>query len=470
MKDLKIFLKQTVYYGLSSVIARVLNFLLVPLYTYIFIPEQYGIISEMYAYAVFIMILSTLSIETAFFKFSNKPTIKDNVASNSSFLLLVSSTILILLAIFFVDPISKIIGGTQFTDYRNYIFYFLIILSVDTLCVIPFAQLRLKEKARRFATVKVINILVNILFNLYFYLYLGYTKIDYVFISNLLSSIVTFLILAPSINNFSFDLQLSKKMMKYSFPLIIAGFAYAVNETADKILIKNLTNQNPLEQLGIYSACYKLSIFMILFIQAFRLAAEPLFFNYQKKTNSKKIYAQLMRFYFFISMLLFLMISLNIDYLKLLISDSSYHTGLHIIPIILLGHICLGAYYNLSLWYKLTDQTKYGAYISIFGCIITLSVNIIFLPTYGYISAAWATFLCYISMMLISFFLGKKKYPIPYNVKSICLYIILALVIFCMHQFYSYTGILSSIILIGIYIICVIFIEGWYKKLKLVIK
>jgi len=470
MKDLKIFLKQTVYYGLSSVIARVLNFLLVPLYTYIFIPEQYGIISEMYAYAVFIMILSTLSIETAFFKFSNKPTIKDNVASNSSFLLLVSSTILILLAIFFVDPISKIIGGTQFTDYRNYIFYFLIILSVDTLCVIPFAQLRLKERARRFATVKVINILVNILFNLYFYLYLGYTKIDYVFISNLLSSIVTFLILAPSINNFSFDLQLSKKMMKYSFPLIIAGFAYAVNETADKILIKNLTNQNPLEQLGIYSACYKLSIFMILFIQAFRLAAEPLFFNYQKKTNSKKIYAQLMRFYFFISMLLFLMISLNIDYLKLLISDSSYHTGLHIIPIILLGHICLGAYYNLSLWYKLTDQTKYGAYISIFGCIITLSVNIIFLPNYGYISAAWATFLCYISMMLISFFLGKKKYPIPYNVKSICLYIILALVIFCMHQFYSYTGILSSIILIGIYIICVIFIEGWYKKLKLVIK
>ena len=158
MKDLKIFLKQTVYYGLSSVIARVLNFLLVPLYTYIFIPEQYGIISEMYAYAVFIMILSTLSIETAFFKFSNKPTIKDNVASNSSFLLLVSSTILILLAIFFVDPISKIIGGTQFTDYRNYIFYFLIILSVDTLCVIPFAQLRLKEKARRFATIKVINI------------------------------------------------------------------------------------------------------------------------------------------------------------------------------------------------------------------------------------------------------------------------------------------------------------------------
>ena len=169
-------------------------------------------------------------------------------------------------------------------------------------------------------------------------------------------------------------------------------------------------------------------------------------------------------------MLLFLMISLNIDYLKILISDSSYHTGLHIIPIILLGHICLGAYYNLSLWYKLTDQTKYGAYISIFGCIITLGVNIIFLPTYGYISAAWATFLCYISMMLISFFLGKKKYPIPYNVKSICLYIILALVIFCMHQFYSYTGILSSIILIGIYIICVIFIEGWYKKLKLIIK
>ena len=470
MKDLAIFLKQTIYYGLSSVIARVLNFLLVPLYTYIFAPDQYGIISEMYAYAVFIMILSTLSIETAFFKFSNQSKFKDRVASSSSFLLLVSSIFLITSAILFLEPISKLIGGPEITEYRNYVFYFLIIIAIDTLCVIPFAQLRLKEKARRFAIIKTLNILINIFFNLYFYLYLNKTTIDFVFISNLISSIITFLILIPSIQSFSFDLSLSRKMIKYSFPLIIAGMAYAVNETVDKILIKYLSSNNPLEQLGIYSACYKLSIFMILFIQAFRMAAEPLFFNYQKKTNSKEIYAQLMRLYFFISMLLFLFISLNIDYLKLLITNNSYHSGLHIVPIILLAHISLGAYYNLSLWYKLTSQTKYGAYISLIGCAITLSINIIFLPTYGYISAAWATFFCYISMMLISFFWGRKKYPIPYNVKSICLYVILALVIYYVHYYFSYTSILSSIILIIAYIITIIFIEGWYKKLKLIIK
>ncbi len=470
MKDLNLFLKQAVFYGLSSVIARVLNFLLVPLYTYIFLPEQYGIISEMYAYAVFIMILSTLSIESAFFKFSNDSRDKKTVNSTASSLLLITSSILIFIAIFFTGNISELIGGTDSENYNNYVFYFLLILSIDTLCVIPFAQLRLKERAGYFATIKTINILINIGFNLFFYLYLKETKIDYVFISNLLASGLTFLILIPTINNFSFNIKLSRKILKYSYPLIIGGMAYAVNETADKILIKYLCTNNPLEQLGIYSACYKLSIFMILFTQSYRLAAEPLFFNYQSKLGAKKIYAQLMKVFVIIAMFLFLIITLNLDYLKFFISNQSYHEGLHIVPIILLAHICLGVYYNLSLWYKLTSQTKYGAIISLLGCCITLFINIMFMPIYGYVTAAWATLFCYMIMMLVSYFLGKRKYPIPYELRPIVSYIVFALIIYFIKYNFDLSGIISTTILVSIYIISILYIEGWYKKIKLIIK
>lgn len=470
MSELKIFLKQTVFYGLSSVVARILNFLLVPLYTSIFIPEQYGVVSEMYAYAVFLMIFSTLTIETAFFKFSNEMSNKKDVASTSSLLLLITSIFFIILAIFFTGFISEIIGGNRAEEYQNYIFYFLLIISIDTLCVIPFAQLRLKEKSSSFAAIKTINIIVNISFNLFFYLFLGKTKIDYVFISNLLASFVTFLILIPSIKNFSLDIKLSKKILKYSYPLIIGGMAYAVNETVDKILIKYLCTDRPLEQLGIYSACYKLSIFMVLFTQSYRLAAEPLFFNYNKKTNSKKIYAQLMKVFIIIAMFLFLIISLNLEYLKFFISDDSYHNGLKIVPIVILGHVFLGAYYNLSLWYKLTNKTKYGAIISLLGCAITLVINIIFIPIYGYISAAWATFFCYLTMMIVSYLLGRKNYPVPYEMKLIFSYIILALIIYFIHNHFNLNGIINTTILVSIYIISIFYFEGWYKKIKIIIK
>ena len=470
MKDLHLFFKQTVFYGLSSVVARVLNFLLVPLYTFIFLPEQYGIISEMYAYAVFIMILSTLSIETAFFKFSNDARDKKTISSTASTLLLISSSILIFIAVFFTEIISELIGGTGSTNYNNYVFYFLLIISIDTLCVIPFAQLRLKERAAHFASIKTLNIIINIGFNLFFHLYLKETKIDYVFISNLLASGLTFLILTPTIDNFSLNIKVSRKILKYSYPLIIGGMAYAVNETADKILIKYLCNENPLKQLGIYSACYKLSIFMILFIQSYRLAAEPLFFNYQTKLNAKKIYAQLMKVFVIIAMFLFLIIVLNLDYLKFFISNTSYHKGLFIVPIILLAHICLGIYYNLSLWYKLTNQTKYGAIISVLGCFITLFINILFMPIYGYITAAWATLFCYMTMMLVSYFLGKRKYPIPYELKSIVSYIVLALLIYFIKYNFDLSGIINTTILVSIYIISIFYIEGWYKKIKLIIK
>ena len=470
MKDLNLFLKQTIFYGLSSVVARVLNFLLVPLYTYIFIPEQYGVITEMYAYAVFIMILSTLSIETAFFKFSNDNRDKRMVYSTASSLLLITSIILIFIAIFCTRNISELIGGIDSESYANYVFYFLLIISIDTLCVIPFAKLRLQEKAAYFAIIKIINILINIGCNLFFYLYLGEIKIDYVFISNLLASGLTFLILIPNIENFSLNIKLSRKMLKYSYPLIIGGMAYAVNETLDKILIKYLCNESPLEQVGIYSACYKLSIFMILFVQSYRLAAEPLFFNYQTKLNAKKNYAQLMKLFIIIAMFLFLIITLNLNYLKFFISNKSYHTGLHIVPIILLAHVCLGIYYNLSLWYKLTNQTKYGAIISLLGCVITLTINILFIPIYGYITAAWATLFCYMTMMLISYFLGQRKYPIPYELRPIVSYIVFALIIYFIKYNFDLNGIINTTILVSIYIISILYIEGWYKKIKLIIK
>ena len=464
------FLKQTIFYGLSSVVARVLNFLLVPLYTAIFLPVEYGVVSEMYAYAAFLMIFSTLGIETAFFKFSNEKENKKNVSSAASFLLLISSFFFIFLATFFSGSISEIIGGIDAEKYKDYIFYFLMIIAIDTLCVVPFSQLRLQEKASYFALIKTINILVNIGFNLFFYIYLEKTTIDYVFISNLFASTITLLILIPNIENYSFNLGISKRMLRYSYPLIIGGLAYAINETADKILIKYLCTNNPMEQLGIYSACYKLSIFMVLFVQSYRLAAEPVFFNYQKNKNNKKIYAQIMRVYIIISMLVFLLVALNIEHLKFFISDSSYHSGLVVVPIILLGHVCLGVYYNLSLWYKLTDQTKYGAMISIFGCFVTIIINLIFLPTQGYIASAWATLICYLLMMLVSYFLGQRKYPIPYEIKPIFLYVTFAIIIYIVHYYLALSGITNMVFLVSIYLIIVVFVEGLYKKIKLSIK
>ncbi len=447
-------LGQTAIYGLSSIIGRLLNYLLVPLYTVLFLPEEYGIVTELYAYLVFLLVLLTYGMETAFFRFSEQTYSVKQVFSNSVISLFFTSSLFIGLVFIFNQPLAN------FLDYQNhpeYIRWFAIIIGVDAFTSIPFAYLRQQNKAVKFATVKLINIGINIGLNLFFLLlcpfllenydihfiekiYHPSVGIGYIFISNLIASLFTLILLIKEIFSIrlSFDTRLFKKMIRYSSPLIIVGLAGSVNEVLDRVLLKHLLpdSANPMHQIGIYGANYKIAIMMTLFIQTFRYAAEPFFFAQLAEKNPKKIYAQVMTYFVIFGLIIFLGIMLYLDIVKYFI-DQSYHSGLHIVPILLLANLFLGIIYNLSVWYKVNNLTRYGAIISLSGAAITLIFNIILIPKLGYTGSAWATFICYFSMMLISFFWGRKIYPVPYHLKKILLYTSITILLFIFTEYFT---------------------------------
>tara|TARA_B100001250_G_scaffold414231_1_gene451422 strand:- start:3430 stop:4905 length:1476 start_codon:yes stop_codon:yes gene_type:complete len=454
MSEIKQLFGQTLVYGFSSVLARVLNFLLVPLYTILFIPSEYAIVSEMYAYAAFIMVLGSCGMETAFFRFSDVANFSRPKVFGTAFNFLLTNSIIILFigALFY----KKIGGLIQHNEHPEYVLFFLFIISLDLLSIIPFSLLRQQNKAFKFAAIKTLNILINIFFNIFFLLFCPYClehdlyieiiniiytpeiSVGYVFISNLIASTITLLVLIPDIKTHigSPDYKVFKKMFHYSWPILIAGLAFIINESADKILIKYLLPKGiAMRELGIYSACYKLSIFMTLFVQAYRFAAEPFFFNQISKPNAKKVYALMLEVFVLCALAIFLFVTLYIDLIKLIIPNSLYHEGIVIIPIVLLANIFLGVYYNLSVWYKVTNKTKYAAIISSFGAFCTISLNILLLPRFGYIGAAWTTLICYATMTAISFYLGQKHFKINYKIQSIILYFLIALCLFYISGF-----------------------------------
>ena len=456
MLEIKQLFNQTIIYGFSSVIARILNFFLVPLYTILFIPSEYAIVTEMYAYAALLMVIGSFGMETAFFRYINQYQDKrfTTVFSSALVFLFSNAFLIIICGCLFYKPIANILGYSQTPQY---ILYFTFIIGFDLLCVIPFALLRQQNKAIKFAVVKTVNILFNIFFNIFFLILLPYLiekeflfsmvnldnfsiSVEYIFLSNLIASVITIVILSKDIkNNFStFNYVILKKMLQYAWPILIAGIAFVVNETADKILIKYLLPQGiAMRELGIYSACYKLTIFMTLFVQAYRFAAEPFFFNQFKRPNAKKLYALMLKVFVAFALIIFLLITLYIDVVKLLIPNTLYHEGLKIIPIVLLANICLGVYYNLSVWYKVTNKTRYAAIISSFGGLVTISLNFILIPKLGYMGAAWSTLACYATMMLISFCLGQKHFKIKYQISSISKWLFIALFVFYLSQFFD---------------------------------
>ncbi len=455
MLEIKQLFNQTIIYGFSSVIARILNFFLVPLYTILFIPSEYAVVTEMYAYAALLMVIGSFGMETAFFRYINqyKNTNFTSVFSSAFLFLLINSLIIISFGCLFYKPIASIIG---YAHEPNYIIYFAFIIGLDLLCVIPFALLRQQNKAIKFAVVKTVNILINIFFNLFFLLLLPYlikqgtilptinpsnfsVSVEYVFLSNLIASAITILILSRDIkdNLAHFNKVIFKKMLKYAWPILIAGIAFVVNETADKILIKHLLPQGiAMRELGIYSACYKLTIFMTLFVQAYRFAAEPFFFNQFKRPNYKKIYSIMLQVFVLFALMIFLFIIFYIDIIKLLIPNTLYHEGIKIIPIVLLANICLGVYYNLSVWYKVTNKTHYAAIISCLGGLVTIFLNLMLIPAFGYMGAAWSTLACYFAMMITSFYLGQKQFKIKYNILAITKYFLMALLLFYLSRFF----------------------------------
>jgi O-antigen/teichoic acid export membrane protein len=441
---------QTMIYGLSSIVGRMLNFLLVPVYTAVLLPADYGIVSELYAYVAFLLVFLTFGMETTYFKFVNDSSDKQKTF-NQSFLILVGvNALFFILGLLFLNSIA---GWMLYEDYPEFIFLLLLIVVLDALSSLPLAKLRADQRPMQFAKVQLTSIGVNIAFTLFFLLVLFNPEIDepywgvlYIFIANLLASIVKIAMLAKSILGieFNIDREMLKKMSRYAFPIVIAGLAYVVNETLDRILLKQMLNKaelvpaefldSPLRyaetQVGIYSANYKLTMFIALFLQAFRYAAEPFFFANAKNDPERKVYSRIMNLFVAVLCFAFLLVALNLDVFKHFIRNEAYHVGLGVVPILLLANVFLGVYANQSIWYKLSGQTKFGAYISAGGALITITLLTLLIPLYGYWAAAWTTFTVYGLQMIASYILSQKYYPINYNLRKTGLYFFVALLFY----------------------------------------
>lgn len=463
MNPFKKLASQTAIYGLPTIIGRLLNYFLVPLYTYNFSTSEYGTVNEMYAYVSFLLIVLTYGMETALFNFSRLHEDKQKVYSTILTCVTLTSGVFIAGLTIFSQPIANVI---RYPDHPEYIIWFALILGLDAVSSIAFAKLREQNKAKNFALIKTLNIAVNIFFNVFFLwicksefdagknsslagFYNPQIGIGYIFISNLMASVVTLLVLLPSIlrAKFGLDKTMLRNILPYALPLLVAGLAGMTNETIDRILLKYLLPSNiALEQVGIYGACYKISIIMTMFIQTFRFAAEPFFFSHAKEQDAKHMYARVMDYFVIICMIIFLGTMMNISWIQYFVGED-FRAGLDVVPILLMANFCLGVFFNLSIWYKLTGQTKWGAYLTIFGAVITLIGNFIFIPIYGYMASAWATLVCYSSMMIISWLIGNKFYTVNYDVKRFTGYVALSLILYALsEQFEISSGSLNLIV------------------------
>ncbi|MEN8223906.1 MAG: oligosaccharide flippase family protein [Bacteroidota bacterium] len=455
MKAIKKLAGQTAVYGMGTIVPRLLNYLLLtPFYTRIFADGQYGVITELYAYVAFLLVLLTYGMETSFFRFAETEKQTNRVFSTALSSLFITSSLFLIIITLFSQEIATLI---QYDNHPEYIIYFAGIVAADAFTAIPFARLRHQNRALRFASIKIINVSVNIFFNFFFLLFCPWFLHDnpdsflniiynadigvgYAFIANLIASLVTLVLLLPDIlkTRLSFNILLLKKMLAYALPLLLVGLFGMINEVSDKVLFKFLLTVPDhvvdeqdyiLSQLGVYGANYRLAVLMTLFIQMFRYAAEPFFFSHAREENAKKLYASVMKYFIIFSLLIFLGVTLFLDIFKYFIG-SDFRSGLHIVPIILMANLLLGIFYNLSVWYKLTDKTRFGATIALFGAIITVVLNILLVPEYGYTGAAWAHLACYFSMVLLSFFIGRKYYKITYDLRGILIYFTIAIALY----------------------------------------
>jgi O-antigen/teichoic acid export membrane protein len=453
MRILSKLASQTAIYGLSSIFGRFLNYLLVPLYTYHFSAAEYGVVSEFYAYAGFFSVFLLFGFETGYFRFRNKEQANQDSAYPTALLFVVLINLSFFLTILLIN--RELSAALDYAEHTEYVLYFSLILTLDAIASVPFARLRAEDKAFRFAGIKVSEIIITILLSVFFIAYCpkAYTEnpqswigqvynpaigIGYIFIANLIASFFKFIMLAPQLLKLGagFDRTLFVSMLRYSTPMVVIGFAGIINEMLDRVLLKHLLpydGQTNLKMLGIYSACYKLSILMSLFIQAFRYAAEPFFFAYADKSDARKIYADVLKFFVIFCVFIFLLVTLFIDFFKYFVGEE-YRSGLDVVPILLMANLCLGLYVNLSIWYKLTDRTLTGAVVSLFGAFLTVLLNVWWIPAYGYKGSAWATLICYASMAILSYLLGRKYYPVDYDVKRVLGYIGLGVGLYYLQQ------------------------------------
>lgn len=492
MSLLKKLAGQTALYGLPSIMVRFLNYLLVPIHVKCFDPAEYGVITELYAYVAFLVILLTYGMETTYFKFClHHP--KKLVFNTIMSLMIISSTFFMVGGSFSVDTIAQ---WLSYTSHPEYITWLIITLGLDALAAIPLANLRQEDKALKFAAVNTISIGVNILLNLFFIKYCfgkynqGETNtlmrwtfdpaigVGYVFLANLIASAVKLLLLAPQFTSWrpALQTQLIKPMFAYALPLVVVGLAGTVNETFSRGFFKYFLEPRigynaTMTELGIFGAVYKLSILITLFIQAYRYAAEPFFFQQSKGENSGKgVYVQMMNIFTFIVFGLFLLVTLFLDWFKLFIDNPAYWSGLKVVPVLLLANAFLGISYNLSIWYKLSGKTSYGAYISVIGALVTLGLNYALIPRFGYVGAAWSTLACYTSLMVLSFLAGQRYYPIPYQWQKNLGFLLFAMAIYFADAQYNIGMGALQIAIKSVFLLTFAAVFLWVEKPKMIFR
>ncbi len=470
MSALKRFLGQTAIYGLSSIVGRLLTYFLVPLYTYNLPTGEYGMVTDLYSYVALLFALLTYGMETTFFRFSETEKNKEQVVSTSSISLLATSLLFLILAWTFRSQIAQSIG---YETYQHFINWFIIIIGFDALSAIPFAYLRQQNKAVKFVSLKLVNIFVNLGLNLFFILYCPKVLaageghflfnwvqsffepnhlVQYIFISNLVASGLTFILLLPTYKyvKLGFNVSIWKKMMPYALPILVVNIAGLIPISLDKILLPMLYSggrEAGMQQLGIYGANAKIAVIMLLFIQTFRYAADPFFFAEAKNKDAKQTYALVMHWFVIFGSLIFLGAMFFIDIIQYFIGNA-YRDGIIVVPILLMGNLMLGIYYNLSFWYKLTNKTMYGAWFSIIGAIAAIALNFILVPKYGMLGSAWSVFAAYLIPTLLSFYFGRKHYPIPYKMVSLISYPVLVVALFLVNQQMEWSLLLRIVIFV----------------------
>lgn len=449
MAGLKSLAKDTAIYGMSSIVGRFLNYLLVPLYTAV-IPSAtggYGVVSNVYAYTALILVLLTFGMETGFFRFANKQgEDAGKVYANSLIFIGGLSLLFVVLCMIFLQPISNLL---EYPDHTDYIAMMILVVALDSFQCIPFAYLRYQKRPIKFAAIKLLNIVGNIGLNLFFLLLCPYLYrhspelvswfynpdylVGYIFVSNLIMSVLQMFFFIPELKcvTYRVDPVLMKRMIHYSFPILIFGLVGILNQTIDKMIYPFLFDdrQEGLVQLGIYSATSKVAMVMAMFTQAFRYAYEPFVFGKNKEKDSKKMYSAAMKYFFIFALLAFLAVMFYMDILKYLVA-SDYREGLGVVAIVMGAEILKGIYFNLSFWYKLTDETYWGAYFSLIGCSVILALNVWLVPTYGYVASAWASVAGYGVITLLSYVIGQRKYPVSYPLGAMGIYLILAALLF----------------------------------------
>jgi O-antigen/teichoic acid export membrane protein len=434
---------------LAGQTARVLNYFLTPLYTSIFVPAIFAQYNKAYAYIAILLVILTYGMETAIFSFCQKKEDKAAVFSTVMGSILATTAIFWILIFSFSSPLANLM---KYPGHTDYVVWLGLIIGLDAISAIPMAWLRQQNKPKIFTGITILNILVNIGLNVFFLVYCRNLHLNgevepgsfvdkiynhnigvgYIFISNLIASLVKMICCFPIMLKvpFKFNRSLLKEMLIYSLPLVISGLGFIINERLDILLLERflpLPEEEANTQIGIYGGCYKLAILMSLFIQAYRFAAEPFFFSQLKEKEPKLTYAKVMNYFVMLCCFLYLIVNLYLDVFKYFIADPQFWTGLKIVPIIMMANLFLGVYVNLSMWYKLSGQTMFGVWFSVIGAVITIVLNIVFIPTYGYMASAWTTLIAYFVMCMVSYLAGRKHYPIPYNLRKIVTLILISI-------------------------------------------